>query len=78
MKVKSNIKPQNKQNLLRIGGVLPLPHTRLHLKAVETSEDAHSSRNLVLVLFYKSKVIGNQPSAGRGYVLGLGKCLDTA
>jgi len=38
---KSNIKPQNMQNLFRIGGGLPLPHPYLHLVVSENLERSY-------------------------------------
>ena len=45
MEVKSNVKPEIGQNLFRIGGELPRPHTQLHLLVAEFSEGVHYLRN---------------------------------
>ena len=68
MKLKSNVTPQNEQNLFRILGGLPLPNPHLHLLILEILEGVNCVRNWELVLFfYKSNVIGYHFPQGEGF-----------
>ena len=63
MKLKSNIKSQNEQNLFHIEKRPPLPHPNLHFRVSKISEDIYYVRNWELAHIYKSKASKDQPDA---------------